>query len=464
MAVASDALERDSLHENATKVVWSLAWPVVALNSLQVVNNLLDTGFVGRLDPAAITAQGASIAVVFLLFQVAFALGTSSTAIVSRSYGAGELHEARFANLECLSLSLIIGLCLTVVCAGMALVVPHVLIPADNPKAMEFMRAYVLIYGLSLPAQHVIQVFAGSLRGSGDTKSPMFFSGLQILLHMTFNFLLIFPTRHFGGLTIPGANWGLAGAGAAFALSSWCSALAYVTYSKHTLFGSLWKLPRPTTQWAERILRIAWPAAIMGIVRTAAMGVFIFVLRFVPDASASEGAVRGGFTIESIMFMPGMGLSMAAAALVGQSLGMGLPSRAEKLGWTAGHYSGLVVLLISIPVFTFAPNIAFLLVPTDHQIAHEMATMMRFMCTTEFLFGYSMVMNGALQGAGDTIRPMWITIVSLWGLRVPLAFFLALGIGMGAAGAWLAMALTQGVSGIMGMWFFKRGHWKTVKV
>jgi putative MATE family efflux protein len=451
-------------HENASKVVWLLAWPAVALNSLAVINNLLDTGFVGRLAPEAITAQGASIAVVFLLFQIAMALGTSATAIVSRSFGAKELNEARFANLQCLSLSIAIGMGLALVCMGMGVLMPHVLIPAGNVKAMHFMTQYVIAYAFSLPAQHIIQVFAGSLRGVGDTKSPMIISGLQILLHMTFNFFLIFGTRHIGGLTIPGAGFGLMGAGMAFSLSSWVAALVYIAYGKRTLFGSLWKFPAPTRQWSERILKIAFPAAIMGIVRTLAMGVFIFVLRFVPDASAAVGAVRGGFTIESIMFMPGFGLSMAAAALVGQSLGMGRPDRAEKLGWTAAHYSGLVVLCISVPIFIFAPNIATLLVPVDPQIAKEMAAMMRFLCATEFLFGYSMVMSGALQGAGDTVRPMWVTIISLWGMRIPLALILALVVGMGASGAWLAMAITQGIAGLMGMWLFKQGRWKTVKV
>jgi len=464
MAAATPVLEHDIAHENASKVVWALAWPAVALNSLGVINNLLDTGFVGRLQREAITAQGAAIAVVFLLFQVAMALGTASTAIISRAFGAKELHEARFANLQCLSLSIVIGMFLAIVCAVMGLVMPHVLLPAENKIAMDLMTRYVIAFGFSLPAQHIIQVFAGALRGVGDTKSPMVISGLQILLHMTFNFLLIFKTRVVGGITIPGADMGLAGAGTAFSISSWIAALIYIAYGRKTLFGSLWRLPRPTTQWATRILRIAFPAAIMGIVRTAAMGVFIFVLKYVPDASAAQGAVRGGFTIESIMFMPGFGLSMAAAALVGQSLGMGRPDRAEKLGWTAGHYSALVVLVLSVPIFIFALPISNLLIQSDHLIAQEMATMIRYLCTTEFLFGYSMVMGGALQGAGDTVRPMWISIITLWGLRIPLAFALAITAGLGATGAWIAMAATQGIAGLLGMWFFKRGRWKLVKV
>ena len=387
MAIASKDVDKDLTQENASRVVRALAWPAVALNSLAVINNLLDTGFVGRLKPEAITAQGASIAVVFLLFQVAMALGTSTTAIVSRAFGAGEIHEARFANLQCLGLASLIGVGLTVVCAGLGFLVPHALIPADNVEARKLMTAYIIAFGFSLPAQHIIQVFAGSLRGIGDTKSPMVISGLQILMHMTFNFFFIFPTRTLGSLVVPGANLGLMGAGLAYTVSSWLAAVVYISYGKRTLFGSLLSFPPISKQWTVRILRIAWPAAIMGILRTSALGVFIYVLDWVPDASAAVGAVRGGFTIESIMFMPGFGLSMAAAALVGQSLGMGKPDRAAKLGWTAGHYSGLVVFVLSVPIFIFAPQIARLLVESDHKIADQMATMIRFLCSTEFIFG-----------------------------------------------------------------------------
>src|SRR4029077_4266183 len=123
----------------------------------------------------------------------------------------------------------LIGIGLTVVCAGLGLLVPHVLIPAGNVEAKKLMTAYIIAFGFRLPAQHIIQVFAGSLRGIGDTKSPMVISGLQILMHMTFNFFLILPTLKFGnGFYIPRAGMGLAGAGTAFSISSWVAALVYV--------------------------------------------------------------------------------------------------------------------------------------------------------------------------------------------------------------------------------------------
>jgi Na+-driven multidrug efflux pump len=103
---------------------------------------------------------------------------------------------------------------------------------------------------------------------------------------------------------------------------------------------------------------------------------------------------------------------------------------------------------------------------------------MVYLCSTEIMFAYAMTLIGAMQGAGDTVRPMWISIIALWGLRVPLALFLALGkgaalapwlvlpfgAGWGATGAWFAMSFTQGVQGLLCIFAFRQGAWKTKKV
>ena len=98
--------------ENPTRVVWALAWPAVALNSLQVINTLLDRFFIGHLEPAALTAQGASQNVMFLMFSLAMALGTASTALVSRAFGAEDVPGYRIGARQCQRSALHCGNCL----------------------------------------------------------------------------------------------------------------------------------------------------------------------------------------------------------------------------------------------------------------------------------------------------------------------------------------------------------------
>ncbi|MBV6458216.1 MAG: putative FMN/FAD exporter YeeO [Fimbriimonadaceae bacterium] len=451
--------------EHPARVVWALAWPAVALNSMQVINVLLDRGFIGQLEASALTAQGGSTNVMFLMFSIAMAIGTAATALVSRAYGAGQVSEFRAANRQTLALTIWLGILFALL--GMAAAGPsaRALLPANDTRAIELMTQFLTVYAIGMPAIYVIQTLAGSLRGIGDTKSPMVISGIQIGLHILFNFIFIFPPRSTSiGITIPGLNLGLNGAAWALSLSAWCAAAGYMFYVARTPLGTIAGFGLPDLGWAKRILRIATPAATMSVLRVASLAAFTLVLKTVPNASAAIAAMSIAFAIEAIMFMPAFGLSMAAAALVGQSLGMNRPDRAERLAWTAGHHGALVVALVAIPIFFGASGIAHFLVDGKEAIVTEATNLIRWLCITEVLFAYAMVMIGGMQGAGDTVRPMWITIVCMWLLRVPLSWALAIPFGLGATGAWIAMSGTQAVQGFMAIALFKQGRWKHQKV
>lgn len=460
-----EELQHPPADEKSSRVIWALAWPAVALNSLQVVNTLLDRGFIGHLESSALTAQGGSTNVMFLMFSLAMALGTSSTALVSRAFGAEQTEEYRMAARQTVSTSLFLGIIL----AGLGALLAHpsatFLLPASDGRAVQLMGQYLLAYAIGLPAIYLIQTLAGALRGIGDTRSPMVISGIQILLHITLNFILIFPPRHTSiGLTIPGFDLGLVGAGLALSTSAWVSAAIYLVYSARTPIGPVWRFSWPASAWLKRILRIAIPAAAMSILRVCSLMVFTLILAQVRDGSVAIAAMSIGFAVESIMFMPAFGLSVSAAALVGQSLGMKRPDRAERLGWVASHYGALVTLALSIPIFLFAPQIASVLVGGKADLVLEGSLLIRSLCVTETMFAYAMVTIGAMQGAGDTVRPFWITVICMWGLRVPFAYLLAITFGMGAYGAWIAMSGTQAVQGIMAILLFRQGAWKLKKV
>ena len=467
------------INENATRIIWRLAWPAVALNSLQVVNNLLDRLFIGHLDGSAMTAHGGAINVMFLMFSLAFSMGTGATALVSRAFGAGARVEYRRASRQAFRLAAILGLLLGIITALLALPAANAILPADDPAAIRQMAAFVAIFGAGIPAMCMILTLAGSLRGIGDTRSPMVISGVQILFHIILNALLIPTHTNLGIFNLPGAGLGLSGAAIAMSASAWLAACVYIPYVSKTPLGPVTQLALPNPDWAKRILRVAIPAAVMAVLRVLSLTVFTFALARVPNGSDAIAAMSIGFAIESIMFMPSFGLSVAAGALVGQSLGANNPDRAAKLGWWAGHWSGIVTLTLCLPIFLGADAIVAGLVSSNETIIREQAAMLiRYLCFTEVLFAYSMVLIGAMQGAGDTVRPLWITLFSLWGLRVPLAWLLAIktgqpvgggivmpwGLGMGAAGAWLAMTSTQAVQGVLSILAFAHGGWKYKKV
>ncbi|MEZ5162161.1 MAG: MATE family efflux transporter [Fimbriimonadaceae bacterium] len=469
----------DAIAENPLKVIWKLAWPAVTLNFLQTINSLLDTNFIQHIGRNALTAIGSSTTTLFLLVSMSMALGVAATAIVSRAFGAGDMDEVKEGNRKCLGFAVVAGFLLAFVAPLLAPIAATAFVPKDAPAARDLMIHYLQIVGLFLPAVFVIQTLAGSLRGIGDTKSPMVISGAQIILHIILNFLLIFPTRtvHPFGLTmtLPGANLGLNGAAWALVISGWIAALVYLFYCIRTPLGKVYNIKLPGLDWSTRIGRLAGPAALMSFTRVTSMMMFTYILTQVPNGDVAIGALRPGFSVESLAFMPSFGLAIAASALVGQSLGARNPDRASKLGWIAAHQAGIVSLVMAVVIYVFAPQITNALMGEQPAYAAECALFLKHIAVTEVFFGYNMVLVGAQQGAGDTRSPFWLTLITMWGIRVPLAAFLALssvnlyfitfehGLNMGSRGCWMAMAITQAIAGIGSMYLWKRGAWKTAR-
>lgn len=449
--------------------------------------------------------------ILFLMISLSMTLGTASTALVSRAFGAQNKAEYRRASRQSLRMALLAGLALAALTAIIAPFASRLLLPPQEGEAVRQMTVFIWAFAAGMPSFFIIQTLAGSLRGLGDTKSPMVISGVQILLHIVFNFILIYPTRTTAlGITVPGAGLGLLGAGIALSSSAWICALVYISYLGRTPLRAFRGFRLPDWSWVVRILRIATPAAFMAILRVASLTSLTLVVKGVPNGATAIAAMGLAFSIEGIMFMPAFGFSVAAAALVGQSLGMRRPDRAERLGWMSGHFAAILVAALVLPIFLMAKPFTSMMVggeeptivasakgPTFQDpslaakpglasevgvnargqlaatsddpakkrlIADEAANLLRYMCATELLFAYAMVMIGALQGAGDTVRPMWITIVALWGLRVPLAVLLAVLVGMGASGVWLAITISQAVQGLLAMAAFKQGAWKLKEV
>ena len=383
--------------ENALRVVWTLAWPVIVLNALQVVNTLVDRFFIGHLDAASLTGHGGATNVMFLAFSLAVALAAGPTAIVSRAFGAENPKEVRAASGQSLRASMYVGFAVAALIYFGAGLASRAVLPAKDVAAIAQMTDFTRVYALGIPATFMVQTLAASLRGIGDTKSPMVLSGGQIALHIGLNVLLI-------------PRMGLVGAAVALSVSGWAAALIYILYGARTPLETRPPVLPPAPAWTLRLLKIAVPAAVMSTLRVASLTAFTVVLALGPGASEAIAAMTTAFAIESVLFAPAFGLSAAAGTLVGQSLGMEDPRRAERLAWTCVGFALVCVLVFILPVALFTPQIATALLGNKPEIVTQAVQLIRFLCCTELLFCAAMVLFGAMQGAGDTVRPLWISI------------------------------------------------------
>jgi putative MATE family efflux protein len=220
---------------------------------------------------------------------------------------------------------------------------------------------------------------------------------------------------------------------------------------------------RLTMEWTRRILKIGAPAAVTALLRTTSLMGFTGILSRTVEHTAGIASLPIGMTAESIAFMPGFGFSVAASALVGQSLGAKEPRRAERFAWMATWQAVATMTLMGVVFYVFADWFAGLFTQ-DVQVHALAVSYLRIMAFSEPLLAFGMVLTGALQGAGDTISPTVITVASQWLLRVPLAAYMALTLHMNTHGAWIAMSLSTAVGGLLTIALFRWGRWKKIKV
>jgi putative MATE family efflux protein len=301
-------------------------------------------------------------------------------------------------------------------------------------------------------------IFAAIYRGMGDTRTPLKVMLLANAVHIAGDFLLI-----FGYLGFP--RLGLTGAGIALAAANLISVFAYaLLLHRSALFSSLWGPHlRFSLEWSRRILKIGIPGAFMALLRVTSLMGFTAILSRTPERMAAVAALPIGLTAESIAFMPGLGYSVAASALVGQALGAGDPKRAERYGWSA-TWQGVTIMTFMGVVFFIAADPFVRLFTSDPDVHRLAVTYLRIMAFAEPFLGLGMVLTGALQGAGDSLRPAILTALTFWVVRMPLAYALTVLVGLQTLGAWYAMAITTVIGGVLCIALFKSDSWKRVEV
>jgi Na+-driven multidrug efflux pump len=161
------------------------------------------------------------------------------------------------------------------------------------------------------------------------------------------------------------------------------------------------------------------------------------------------------------VILPAWGLGNAAATMVGQNLGAGLPDRAEASAWKAGRYNLLFMTIVGLATFVFAPQITGLF-SSDPEVLRYGTSCLRILGIGYPAYALGMVMSQAINGAGDTMTPTTLNLIAFWLVQIPLAYWLAEGAGLGPNGVFTGIVVGESLLTVMAVIVFRRGHWKTV--
>ncbi|MFB0520168.1 MAG: MATE family efflux transporter, partial [Desulfatiglandales bacterium] len=214
----------------------------------------------------------------------------------------------------------------------------------------------------------------------------------------------------------------------------------------------------------KKIASLSWPPALLQIGWNAGSIVLYNILGRIGEAGIiALASITNGLRIEATIFLPAFALHMAASVLVGQNLGAGKTERAAKVGWEVAMVGVVLMSSIASVIFIWAKYLASIIAKEPAVLA-ETTRYLRINMLSEPFMVLSLVLGGGLQGAGDTRGSMWVIIIGMWLIRLPLAFFLALVLGYGAIGVWMAMVISMAFQGLLMVRRYHKGSWRELQL
>lgn len=437
-----------------------LSVPAIMAQISSIAMQYVDASMVGSLGANAAASIGLVSTTTWLFGGICAAAATGFSVQVAHRIGAGDFAGARRVLRQSFAAMILFGSLLALIGLLVSGPLPGWL--GGDPVIRSDSTRYFRLFALCLPVLQLNFLAGGMLRCSGNMRVPSLLNVMMCLLDVVFNFLLIFPSRHFelGGLSlfVPGAGLGVTGAALGTVLAETVTAGAMVWYLCRRspalkLAGERGRF-RPEAETLRRAVRIALP---MGFEHAAICGAQILTTVIVaPLGVAAIAANSFAIIAESLCYMPGYGISEAATTLVGQSLGAGRRELMRRFAYiTVG--SGMAIMGgMGVVMYAAAPQIIGVMTPVE-EIRALGTAILRIEAFAEPMFAASIVAYGVFVGVGNTLVPSLMNFGSIWGVRLVLAAWLAP--TMGLKGVWTAMCVELCFRGAIFLARLGSGKW-----
>ena len=434
------------------KNIFQITLPAVFDLLAQTLIMALDMKMVSSLGPSAISSVGVGTAGMYALIPALIAVATGTTALLSRAYGADNKLDGKKAFVQSFFIAVPLGIFLTII---FLLFSEQIINLVGNAKDMNLSDAilYQNMTVIGFPFLGVSIATFYAFRAMGENKIPMIGNTLALVLKVILNFLLIYLFK-----------WGIFGAALSTTLTRLFSAIFsiyLVFWSKKNWISLELKDLKFDYFTSKRILKVGIPAAVeqLGL----RIGMLIFEMMVISLGNLSYAAHKIALTAESISFNLGFAFSFAASALVGQELGKGSSQKALKDGYICTIIAMIVMSTFGL-LFFIMPQFLVSLFTNDKDVI-ELSTMaLKIVSICQPFSGASMVLAGALRGAGDTKSVLLITYLGIFLIRIPITYLFLDVLNFGLAGAWIVMTIDLVIRSSLAFYIFRRGKWKYLQV
>lgn len=460
--------------------IWILALPVLFQQFMAALVGLVDKLFAGSLPEAVVVPAMDAIGVgsfVGWFIGIAMAgLGVGAQAIIARAMGAGTRDEAELVLGQAMTLSVVWGAFVAV--AMWAMVTPLARMSGLTDEAVLHCRDYIGLIALGMPACGAMMVGSMCLHGAGETVRPSLIAVGVNVVNVIASWLLSGIVIRAGEFSLPHplpiepAIWGVRGIALGTTVGYVAGAIATVMILRRGVkdLRLVTSTLRPRMTMTMRISRLGIPNFLEGLSMWA---VNLFIMYFIglvatrqSNGAAGEGLVGAHIIAiqwEALSFLPGFAMGTAAGALAGQYLGAGNPAMARR-AITACTLVGMAIMGAFGAFFMFAGEPLTRMISDNPIHLQHAPNLLLIVGSVQVFFALSMVTRQGLRGVGDVRWTLFITTISSYGLRLPLAYLFGITLGLGLEGIWIGLSAEIVIRGVLfGLRFLGKG-WERARV
>jgi len=414
----------------------------------------IDMIWVAKLGAVSIAGVGISGMAVMVMMSGRAGINTGMRAIIARFVGADDEEGANHVIRQGFVISGAYFIVMATI--GILFAEPILVLLGLEADVIAEGAAYMRILFAGSAATSFHMMAEGIMHASGDAVTPMKISITYRIFHVALCPFLVFGWWIFPRMGVSGA-----------AITSVISLTLGTALGLLVLFTGRSRLKltlrnfRVDLNVIWRIVRIGIPASIMMMQRSIGrLALMWFMVPFGTLAVASH-ALLGRIVI--FVTTVGMGLGRGASVLVGQNLGAQQPERAERSAWLAVVFAEGVMVICSVVMLVW-PGSVIRIFSNDPELVELASVFLRIGVVGYLVMMFDGVLMQCLSGAGDTLPPMLVSLLSTWVVLLPLAFFLSRVTNLGMYGVRWAMVISMIAAAVAYIVYFRLGRWKRKKV
>ncbi len=443
-----------SLDKKVLKRLFSLAYPIFLVNLLQAGYDFIDMFWVGRLGASSVAAVSLSFPVIFFFMSFGLGLSMAGTIMTSQYFGDKNKEMVDFTVGQSTTLSLIVSVILSFFGYLFTSPLIHLMKPSGEVASLAITYLHYSFIGMIFIFGYFS--FQGLLRGVGEVKIPMYI----VLSTVILDFILD-PIFILGYGFIP--KCGVGGAALTTIITQFIAFFIGLFIMAKGDVGLKLKLRNMIPNWKFiwKIFLLGLPSSIEMSVRSLSMVTMNFIV--VGLGTIITAAYGLGIEILSIAVLPARSLAMATAVLVGQKFGAEKIGEAEEIGRMSSVVSFLLLFILGVLTYIFAKPLSEVFIKNAEVVMQSM-TFVRILSFTFGFIAVQNVLNGVFRGSGNTLTSMTLAIISLWVLRLPLAYFLTYATSLKEMGLWYSFLFSNLISFAITEFWFNHGSWKRKRI